>query len=169
MLARYHDRVWYEATAVSPASAESREVAVHFDGFEEDDPVSIPADVAHLAPLDESGGVDKERSDHRDANAESREGAGSSSNDESDIEDAWADTPKTWEERMFPERVLGDRRENTTGGQGVQAAMPTDAYVFGDWEQHTKGFGSRMMSRMGYRRGEGLGKEKQVRCKRVVY
>ncbi|CAM9532579.1 unnamed protein product [Hapterophycus canaliculatus] len=36
-----------------------------------------------------------------------------------------------------------------------------DAYIFGDWEQHTKGFGSRMMNRMGYRRGEGLGKEKQ--------
>ncbi|CAM9166091.1 unnamed protein product [Ectocarpus sp. 6 AP-2014] len=33
--------------------------------------------------------------------------------------------------------------------------------MFGDWEQHTKGFGSRMMNRMGYRRGEGLGKEKQ--------
>lgn len=35
--------------------------------------------------------------------------------------------------------------------------------LFGDWEQHTKAFGSRMMNRMGYRRGEGLGKEKQVK------
>ncbi|CAN0153161.1 unnamed protein product, partial [Ectocarpus fasciculatus] len=46
-------------------------------------------------------------------------------------------------------------------GGGKGGGLGSDAYVFGDWEQHTKGFGSRMMNRMGYRRGEGLGKDKQ--------
>ncbi|CAM9187485.1 unnamed protein product, partial [Ectocarpus sp. 4 AP-2014] len=47
------------------------------------------------------------------------------------------------------------------GGGDGGGGLGLDAYMFGDWEQHTKGFGSRMMNRMGYRRGEGLGKEKQ--------
>ncbi|CAN0516461.1 unnamed protein product, partial [Ectocarpus sp. 12 AP-2014] len=47
------------------------------------------------------------------------------------------------------------------GGGDDGGGLGSDAYMFGDWEQHTKGFGSRMMNRMGYRRGEGLGKEKQ--------
>ncbi|CAM9670350.1 unnamed protein product, partial [Scytosiphon promiscuus] len=58
VLARYYDRVWYEATVEdrsdSPASAHNtgRSLAVRFKGFEDDGPVLLPADSAHLAALD---------------------------------------------------------------------------------------------------------------------
>lgn len=123
----------------------------------------LPADLSHLAPPDDQ--VD---------DADGRQGvSGDGAGDEdSDFEDAWAEEEEEIPEgddvegctgTFFRERVLGDRKE-TAGGRRADGAVSllTDAYVFGDWEQHTKGFGSRMMSRMGYRRGEGLGKEKQV-------
>mmetsp|Transcript_14706 Transcript_14706/g.22181 ORF Transcript_14706/g.22181 Transcript_14706/m.22181 type:complete len:468 (-) Transcript_14706:84-1487(-) len=37
----------------------------------------------------------------------------------------------------------------------------------GDWERHTKGIGSRLMSKMGYVRGCGLGKESQGRLQPI--
>ena len=40
----------------------------------------------------------------------------------------------------------------------VGAARLVDGgrYCLGDWERHTKGFGSRMLAKMGYRRGDGM-------------
>lgn len=201
VLARYHDRVWYEATIEegppSLSGGTGRSLAVRFKGFEDDGPVLLPADSAHLAPLEAGlaggGGRDCARRQGRGRGGWDRAGSVDSDADEasgresSDLEDAWADAARDrgvgghgdsdsnandTAERFFQERVLGDRRGEAArtagGGPGVRAAggkgvgEPVDAYVFGDWEQHTKGFGSRMMNRMGYRRGEGLGREKQV-------
>ncbi|XP_021950508.1 zinc finger CCCH-type with G patch domain-containing protein [Folsomia candida] len=39
----------------------------------------------------------------------------------------------------------------------------TSADVLGDWEKHTTGFGSRLMMKMGYVMGSGLGKESEGR------
>lgn len=201
VLAFYHDRVWYEATAEGPArpaagagaAASSMLLAVRFKGFEADGPVSVPADSSHLAPLEAvftapeihgvGGGIggSSDGGEHEEEEEEK---------EESDLEDAWAaDAAAAGRGRerdgnmtagaFFQERVLGDRRGPAGaiggGGGGARGAagsgdaggggggLGSDAYMFGDWEQHTKGFGSRMMNRMGYRRGEGLGKEKQVR------
>lgn len=41
------------------------------------------------------------------------------------------------------------------------ATMVAEGYVLGDWERHTKGIGSRLLSRMGYKRGSGLGRLEQ--------
>lgn len=159
LLARFHDRVWYDATAEGP-SVNGR-IAVCFTGFEDEGCVFLPADLSHLAPPDDQ--VD---------DADGRQGVsgdGASDEEESELEDAWAEEIPEGDDgergtgTFFRERVLGDRQETAGGGKADgSGSLLTDAYVFGDWEQHTKGFGSRMMSRMGYRRGEGLGKEKQV-------
>lgn len=212
VLARYHDRLWYEATAEGPASAaeeNARTVSVRFRGFEGEGPVSVPADSSHLAPLEVDGPATR-----GGRGGPRREGGGAGSrgaldcdkeeevddddDDESDLEDAWAadsarvsgDGEGFSADRFFPERVLGgglgatagggaarggggggEGRSSSGGGAGDdrQGGLCSDAYVFGDWEQHTKGFGSRMMNRMGYRRGEGLGKEKQVRSAANVW
>lgn len=158
MLARYDDRVWYEAVAEGPVAGGA--LLVRFGGFEDDEPSSIPAAVSHLAPLDCGG---------EDADVEATAGVEAGGSDsEGELHDAWAVPPRQGEgsdeEAFFAERVLGERGDparTATSGDGT--GPPSGVYVFGDWEQHTKGFGSRMLSRMGYRRGEGLGKEKQVK------
>lgn len=164
VLARYHDRVWYEAAAEGPATGGS--LAVCFKGFEDDGPVVIPADHAHLAPLDTgANGLADARGNDGGLGA-----SPGSDGEESDLEDAWADAPSGDDgegNRFFQERVLDGRggggNDEGARGEDAEGGLCSDAYVFGDWEMHTKGFGSRMMSRMGYRRGEGLGSEKQVR------
>lgn len=177
-LARFHDRVWYEAVAeADPASADAtgaRSVLVRFKGFEADGQVSVPFDHANLAPVDiGADGLPR----GGDGSGACGGGPAESVSDESELEDAWADAYDVREDErqggtFFQERVLGEPSERARGcgvsknasvrtGKGSEELYP-DAYVFGDWEQHTKGFGSRMMSKMGYRRGEGLGKDKQV-------
>lgn len=165
LLARYHDRVWYDATAEGP-SVNGR-IAVCFTGFEDEGCVSLPADLSHLAPPEDQ--VDDAAGRQGVSGDEGGASPALAGDEESELEDAWAEEIPEGDDgekgtgTFFRERVLGDRPENT-GGRSADGAVNllTDAYVFGDWEQHTKGFGSRMMSRMGYRRGEGLGKEKQV-------
>lgn len=168
LLARYEDRIWYEATADGPVTAATVDIktlAVLFDGFEEEGAVPIPANTSNLAPLDDSVGYS-----HGDTRESGRGGGeeaiGDGGEDSSDLEDAWAETPDLVpEESLFRERVLGDHpvgnSRSRVGGVGGESERE-ELYIVGDWEQHTKGFGSRMMSKMGYRRGEGLGKEKQV-------
>lgn len=188
VLARYHDRVWYKAVvsestaAAAAAAAGDGSLCVRFDGFEDEGPVCIPADTCNLAPLGESdsstAGSRAEKDNDRIAPVSAA--AEDSGEDNSDLEDAWADAPDLLgpEEVFFMERILGGRKAKAVvegsrqgkagggGGQGFEeggdGAPRDEVYVVGDWEQHTKGFGSRMMARMGYRRGEGLGKAKQV-------
>jgi G patch domain-containing protein 2 len=44
-----------------------------------------------------------------------------------------------------------------TGKSGKHSKTPS----FGAFEKHTKGFGSKMMTRMGFVEGKGLGKDSQ--------
>lgn len=161
VLARYVDRVWYEAVAEGPASNGS--LMVQFDGFEEDGSVPIPAAVSHLAPLESAGlGAESIGMEGED------EDSGSNEAGTGDAVDGRAPAPPRESEMsdddalFFTERVLGEQEACTkTPEHGAAGSLP-GVYVFGEWERHTKGFGSRMMSRMGYRRGEGLGRGKQV-------
>ena len=83
--------------------------------------------------------------------------------------------------------VVGDARDANASGQGPQDSPLLGAYEpggagssrpaadrpgssvpraqsledFGRFEQHTTGFGSRMLAKMGFQEGEGLGREKQ--------
>ena len=193
VLARYHDRVWYEAT-VEGAAGEGGSLAVRFKGFEDDGSVSIPADHSHLAPVEEGAdGIAGLSRGGGSGGGGGLDGSPGSDGEENEIEDAWADAAHTTAKKgadgetgsgFFQERVLGERGWGGGGGGGgpnvgargaagtaaaAGGASCSDAYIVGDWEQHTKGFGSRMMSRMGYRRGEGLGREKQVRRGLFVY
>ncbi|CAN0093219.1 unnamed protein product, partial [Ectocarpus sp. 12 AP-2014] len=102
VLACYLDRVWYEATAEGPATpaaaagagaaASSMLLAVRFKGFEDDGPVSVPADSSHLAPL-EAACTEPEMDGVGGGNAGSSDGGEpkeEEEEEESDLEDAWA-------------------------------------------------------------------------------
>ncbi len=45
--------------------------------------------------------------------------------------------------------------------QAVQAGPQTDTIHFATWEAHTRGVGSKLMAAMGYRKGAGLGRDKE--------
>lgn len=184
VLARYHDGVWYQGkvvaepdsvppspTAGTTEAAKAGSMSVQFDGFEDEGNVCVSADTSNLAPLNECGEVDSTAAGgttRTTGGGGSAASASDSGDESSELEDAWADAPDLVgpDEVFFRERVLGDRgeggRSRDGAGGGREGGPRDEVYVVGDWEQHTKGFGSRMMSRMGYRRGEGLGKEKQV-------
>ncbi|XP_053397449.1 tuftelin-interacting protein 11-like [Mercenaria mercenaria] len=45
--------------------------------------------------------------------------------------------------------------------RGVSGTAPTNKGDIGDWEKHTKGLGMKLMQKMGFEVGKGLGKNKQ--------
>jgi len=51
-------------------------------------------------------------------------------------------------------------REEREGNKGM-VEMLQQGYILGEWERHTKGVAGRLMAKMGYKRGEGLGRKNQ--------
>jgi tuftelin-interacting protein 11 len=62
--------------------------------------------------------------------------------------------------------VLNDvqrkEREKKANQVAEKKRQKTAASGVGDFEKHTKGIGQKMMKLMGYKPGEGLGRNKQV-------
>ncbi len=52
---------------------------------------------------------------------------------------------------------------NIGEGSGGLLLMGNQNENFGEWEQHTRGFGSKLMQKMGYVFGEGLGRDGEGR------
>ena len=68
-----------------------------------------------------------------------------------------------------PSRQSEPRTERTPDpGPPPTATAVAAASTFGGFEAHTTGFGSRMLERMGWKPGEGLGAERQGRADPVV-
>ncbi|WAR09127.1 TFP11-like protein [Mya arenaria] len=53
------------------------------------------------------------------------------------------------------------KEKMSSGGSRGRAKFPTGEKGLGDWEKHTKGLGMKLMQKMGFEVGKGLGKNKQ--------
>lgn len=62
----------------------------------------------------------------------------------------------------------GDDGDLQLGPRPIESVDPTyDHSSFGQWEKHTKGIGGKLMAKMGYVYGSGLGKEGEGRIEPV--
>ena len=52
--------------------------------------------------------------------------------------------------------ILGETMPSKSKQNSLTSAVETECDPFVSWESHTRGFGSRMLQRMGYRHGQGL-------------
>ena len=78
-----------------------------------------------------------------------------------EITDDESDTDDSDEDDQFAPRDLEDR------GAEMHEHVVLINHTFGEWEKYTRGIGSKLMEKMGYVYGSGLGREGEGRIEPV--
>ncbi|XP_071821307.1 zinc finger CCCH-type with G patch domain-containing protein-like [Apostichopus japonicus] len=140
-LARYdEDQLWYPA-AIDSIEKEFESYKVEFESYGN----SVILGLDEILP----------RASHLE-----------SSSDEDDRDD---ETESLQEDVNLPStsRGLPDSRHGDPEGVPTTCWNTTPGVALGQWEEHTRGIGSRLMAKMGYEYGQGLGKYNQGRTEIV--
>ncbi|CAG8545604.1 2102_t:CDS:2 [Diversispora eburnea] len=130
---KYNDGVWYMAKLIG-IEPEGSSFRVIYKGYENQDPHGVvvgPDEIIPVQSLDEEEEIDSEQNNYSD--------------NESDFSDDFLsdDSPPSREDLKL-DHVSDDETNNIA-----------------EWEKHTTGVASRMMKKMGYKMGEGLGKNNE--------
>ncbi|RKO83391.1 hypothetical protein BDK51DRAFT_44021, partial [Blyttiomyces helicus] len=125
------DGLWYPCSVVDVDGRGG--FSVVFDGFEGERTWVGPEEIVPLVGLEDEEDVE-ERGGGRDEDTSTEEGE---------------DDGESEEENGSVSCGIGALGTPSAGSDGTP---------FGDWEAHTKGIGSRLMLKMGYRMGSGLGR-----------
>ncbi|PIK35609.1 putative zinc finger CCCH-type with G patch domain-containing protein [Apostichopus japonicus] len=140
-LARYdEDQLWYPA-AIDSIEKEFETYKVEFESYGN----SVVLGLDEILP----------RASHLE-----------SSSDEDDRDD---ETESLQEDVNLPStsRGLPDSKQGDSEGVPTPGWNTTPGVALGQWEEHTRGIGSRLMAKMGYEYGQGLGKYNQGRTEIV--
>ncbi|KAL8612145.1 hypothetical protein ACOMHN_021958 [Nucella lapillus] len=128
-MAQYRDGIWYPATVTEVTEDV---ISVHFDDYGEDLDVDMTQVVPSVPQTDHSASDSDADDNETDPQPSTSTGQGSGS---------MLDSEDEIEEEL---PVFLWKPPQTTG-------------ALGEWEMHTRGIGSKLMSRMGYIPGQGLG------------